>query len=384
MTQGSKERLELFLGYLAADPGNPSLLGDTAQAAAAAGELAKAEELLQRLERIGQLSSELSALRGKIALETGRTKDAILCFERLMLQNPDDLALQISLAWALMIDRQFEASSALLSDDAVAVYPSAALLKTKLLHLDARFDDALSTAREGLRWHPQDPSLLGLSSVLAMDLEDRELARSYAIAAGDNPDGLTTLAILEIGEGNREDAAAKLERAVAKDPNSARAALGLGMVDLLGNRTDEALVHLRRGATLFGTHVGSWIAVGWAELLRGQNDEAESVFRRALELDRSFGETHGSIAVIEALKGNIEAARHAVQTARRLDPQGFAAMLAQVLLAASAGDEETAKSIFEKALSTPVDESGRTVNSLMLAMTDIVPGDNMPKPRTVH
>jgi tetratricopeptide (TPR) repeat protein len=373
MTQSPTARLDFLKDCLETDPNNLNLIQDAIGTAVEAKELTVAAHLLERLESLVPLTQEFLNLSGRIALETGQVSKAVAIFNSLSKQSPENPTISLNLAWALYFDHQFESASSMLSDDIIEVFPSGSLLKSRLLHIESKFDEALEAATLGLKLHPNDPNLLGISSVLAMDLDDRELAYSAAISAGDNCDALTTLAILEIGDGNIKAASEKLAKVAGKDPGSARAAVGQGMVSLLENDLSQATKHLKRGAELFKTHVGSWIAVGWAELLAGNRSEAEAVFRKALELDRTFAETHGSIAVIEALKGNIEASQHAALTARRLDPQGFAAMLAKVLIHASSGEQEMADSIFKKALSTPIDSDGRTINSLIANMTDLFP-----------
>ncbi|WP_284361086.1 tetratricopeptide repeat protein [Candidatus Phycosocius spiralis] len=377
MDQSPSARLDFLKTCLETDPNNLHLIEDTIGAAVAAKQLLVAAELLEHRATLAPLSPELLNLSGQIALETNQLAKAIAIFQSLSLQDPENLVFRLNQAWALYYDHQLESASALLNDEIVTGFASGSLLKSRLLHLESRFEEALEVASQGLERHPNDRNLLGISSVLAMDLDDQDLAYSTAILAGDNCEALTTLAILEIRDGHIKAASEKLAKVAEREPFSARAALGQGMVSMLENNLPEAIKHLKRGAQLFKTHAGSWVALGWAELLAGNQSEAEVVFRKALELDRTFAETHGSIAVIEALKGNSEASQHAALTARRLDPQSFAAMLANVLVHASRGEKEMADHIFKQALSTPVDTEGRTLTSLIANMTDLFPKNTL-------
>ncbi len=92
---------------------------------------------------------------------------------------------------------------------------------------------------------------------------------------------------------------------------------------------------------------------------------ARARFETALDLDPNFAETHGSLAVLDLLEGNSESARERSEIALRLDRQCYSAALARSLLAAGAGDQETARRIYEKAIDTPVDGSGRTIGQAL-------------------
>ena len=91
-------------------------------------------------------------------------------------------------------------------------------------------------------------------------------------------------------------------------------------------------------------------------------------FETALAIDDSFAETHGSLAVLDVLAGDVEEAKRKSEIALRLDRQCYSAALARSLLAASSGDRETARRIFERAASTPIDSSGRTIGQALARM----------------
>jgi Tfp pilus assembly protein PilF len=65
--------------------------------------------------------------------------------------------------------------------------------------------------------------------------------------------------------------------------------------------------------------------------------------------------------VLDLMAGDPEGAREKSEIALRLDRQCYSAALARSLLAAGQGDQETARRIYEKAIETPVDASGRTI-----------------------
>jgi Tfp pilus assembly protein PilF len=61
------------------------------------------------------------------------------------------------------------------------------------------------------------------------------------------------------------------------------------------------------------------------------------------------------------LDGDTQSAKRRAQVALRLDRKSFSAAFVSMLLAAGAGDRDKAQRIFQIALNTPIDGSGRTV-----------------------
>ena len=131
---------------------------------------------------------------------------------------------------------------------------------------------------------------------------------------------------------------------------------------------DAAPADIDRGAELFGTHLGSWIAAGWAHFIAGDHAAARARFERALALDPTFAESHGGLAVIDVAEGKLKQASERTKVALRLDRECYGAALARSLLASSAGNPARAKAILDQALVTPVDASGRTIAQSLARM----------------
>jgi tetratricopeptide (TPR) repeat protein len=198
-------------------------------------------------------------------------------------------------------------------------------------------------------------------SVLALDVDDEALAAACAEKGGDHPDALSTLGTLALGRERATEALDLFDRALERSQQVPRAWVGRGLARLLTGATSEAAADLDRGAGMFGDHLGSWIAAGWAHYVNKDMATARARFETALELDPNFAETHGSLAVLDLMAGDLEGAREKSEIALRLDRQCYSAALARSLLAAGQGDQETARRIYERAIDTPVDASGRTI-----------------------
>lgn len=359
------ETLERLLGYLGQDPGNPSLLRDAAEAALAADDPAQAATLLARLEETGDFGPADRNVTAIAAMRAGDHVRAAQVFEALLADDPEDIALRFNLAWTRALLKDSSGARDLLDEVMVTALPQAAMLDVQLLHDAGEFGLAGERARQHLSRHPGYGPLLAAVSVLALDIEDEELARECAEKAGGHPDALATLGTLTLGEQDHGRARALFEQALALNERSPRAWVGLGLSSLAAGKAADAGPAIDRGAALFGYHLGSWIAAGWAYLLAGDSGLARQRFELALDLDPSFAESHGSLAVMDAMEGNRDSAQKRVEIALRLDRTCFSAAFAQTVIAAADGQQETVQRILEIALRQPLDEKGRTIGDAL-------------------
>lgn len=364
-------RLDRLMPLLESDPSNLPLLADAAEAALSENRPETAAELLDRYAAIAPLPPRETNLAGLAALQTKRYDRAASLFGELVESGVDDPAVRFNLAWALAMDKQFDRSLELLDDDLARALPQAAMLQVQLLHDRGEFDDAAERARSYIEIHPAYPPLMAAVSVLALDVEDEALAAACAAKGGEHPDALTTLGTLALGDERATDALDLFDRALERNSHVPRAWVGRGLARLLTGQSPDAAADIDRGAEMFGDHLGSWIAAGWAHFVNKDLASARARFETALRLDDTFAETHGSLAVLDLLEGNVEGAREKSEVALRLDRQCYSAALARSLLAAGAGDQATARRIYDTAINTPIDGSGRTIGQTLakLGMT---------------
>jgi tetratricopeptide (TPR) repeat protein len=362
---GTASRLQRLLPLLDADPANLILLSDAAETAMVEQQPGVAAELLERYARIEPLPAREANLAGLAALQTKRFDRAVEYFGRLVESGESDPAVRFNLAWASAMNKDFDRALELVDDDLARTLPQAAMLQVQILHDRGEFEDAARRAREYVELHPSYAPLMAAVSVLALDVEDEALAAACAAKGGDHPDALSTLGTLALGHERSTEALDLFDRALERNQRVPRAWVGRGLAKLLTGATPGAAADIDRGAEMFGDHLGSWIAAGWAHFVNKDMTAARARFETALALDPNFAESHGSLAVLDVMEGNPQGALEKSEIALRLDRQCYSAALARSLLAAGAGDQATARRIYEKAIDTPVDESGRTIGQAL-------------------
>ncbi len=368
MAEEAEARLERLLDYLDQDRDNPVLATDCAGAALAANRIDLARELLAPFLAANRLDAEGLNLAGIAAMRGGDQDTAQRIFAARLDEAPDDQGARFNLAWSQALSNNHLAARETLGDVSDTELPQAAMLDLQLAHHLGEFEDAQAKIPQYLARFPDYQPLHAAVALLALDMDEPELAREAAQLGGDHPDALAALGTFALGDNNHDAARAMFLRSLATRPHNPRANVGLGLVDLATGKSTEALEHLDRGAEQFGDHLGAWLAAGWAHFLAGNADAARERFETALRHDDTFGEAQGSLAAMEAIAGNFEAARHRLEIARRLDREAFSVAFTAMILAAADGDQEKAQRIFEIAAKQPMGPDGSTLAEALAKM----------------
>jgi tetratricopeptide (TPR) repeat protein len=370
--------LERLLGFLQSDPDNLALLADAANAAFDEARLDTAADLLARHRALAELSPALLNLEGLVAMHGGRLDQARAAFEALRGAGHDHPALRFNLAWIAALEGDFAAVVALVDEPVVDTAPRAAALKVQALHHLGQLDEALAFGQALLGRMPDDDALLGAMSVAAMDADDYALAVELAGRAKGGSDALTTRGFASLNEEDAPGALALFEAALAEHHDAPRAWLGKGLSLLVAGELDQAAPCLERGADIFGSHLGSWIAAGWAQFLRRDLTAARRNFETALDHDDTFAEIHGALAVVDIAEGDLASAQRRTEIALRLDKNSFGAALAKMLLLQTEGNTALAERIRERAFNLPIGVDGKTL-AQAIAGFGMIPGGGRPR-----
>jgi Tfp pilus assembly protein PilF len=140
------------------------------------------------------------------------------------------------------------------------------------------------------------------------------------------------------------------ERAVASQPNSGRAWLGLAQNQMVRSDVPQARRLLERAIQYMPGNIAAWHALAWCQLMEGDLAGAKQSFEKAYALDRTFGETHGGFALVHALRAERKEAEESIKRALRLDPQGRGARYAQSVLLMDEGQIDKARAVVDRIL----------------------------------
>jgi tetratricopeptide (TPR) repeat protein len=363
----SRDRLERLDRYLTLDPANLSLIADAAAAAFEAGEPQQVSRLIARYEELALLPATLLNLKGMAALADRRLADAEAAFLQIAALGELDPAVAFNLAWVRALKRDYEGALNILGDDAALAAPLGPKLKVQMLHHLGRLEEALACGKRLAERRPENQELMGALSLVAIDLEDMALAKTFAERGAESSDGLSTLGMLMLGENRTDGARDFLQRALAIDANNPRALVGRGLELFLQNEPTQAVQFIDKGAALFGDHLGSWIASGWVRFAGKDMAGARRSFERCVTIDGTFAEGHGGLAVIDILEGRVELGRREAETALRLDRNCLSGALAKTLLLARDGKPESAQRLRDTVLNRPFGPNGQSIAQSMVA-----------------
>lgn len=364
----SMQRLQTLLQYLEQDPQNLNLIADAANTAFEANEPARAADLLARYRALAALPLPLVNLEGMIALRTGRVDDAATAFDSVLASGVDDPSVRFNRAWVHALKDEHLAALELLDERTVAVTDRAASLKVEMLHHLGRIEEAIAVGQGMVERFPGNDRLLGALSVAAMDVDDVDLARHYAAEAKGGSDALTTRGLIALNDSDPAAGLHLFDQALAEQPNAPRALIGKGLGLIATGQTVPGIEALRKGAEIFGDHLGAWIALAWTQFMERDLEGARATFMHALSLDDNFAETHGGLAVLDFAEGKLESAQRRADIALRLDRECFGGVLARILLAEAKGNAAASQRLWEKAINLPAGADGKTLAQAMLGM----------------
>lgn len=337
-------RYERLASLLRVDPDNEGLYRQCVDSAIEAGRYAEAVELADaRLVRKGDDAMALfDRATGLIGQRSYRA--ALEALAGLREANAASPAVQFNKALCHYCLQEYEQARGYLESCYAQGMRDVGVLRLLVssYHHVGMLDEAVEIAKNNEAPAKTDAALAGVYALMYLDADDAMRAARWAATALQlNPksiDGRVTQATLLTARVQTDKARAMLEDVLEDAPQTGRAWLGLGTLDLLARDLPAAKQRLQRGLELMPTHVGSWHVLAWAQMLAGEIDEAQRNFEHALEMDRNFAETHGGLAAIAAIRGESERARQLIEVALRLDPECLSARFAESLLMRRAGD----------------------------------------------
>ncbi|MFC4161869.1 tetratricopeptide repeat protein [Chitinimonas lacunae] len=364
-------KLKRYLQFLQQDPANIDLLCATVDLCLAARQHDEALRLLETGLTAHPDEASLLHRRGLLALRLGQADAARTAFAALVEAGHDAPALRYNLAYANYQSGDYAAARELLQPllEFAAELPAAPHLLILSLHQLGELEEAIALALEWSASRPDDAELAGMLSLLYLDDDQLEASEQWserALAlAPEQPFALIAAGSADLAREAPQQAIARFDKVLARDPNAGRAWSGLGLARLFLFELPAAREALDRAVALIPEHVGTWHARAWVQMLQGDVAGAEASFQAAMDRDRNFGETHGGMAIVAALQGQDERADAALARAKRLMPAGFSARYVELLRAQQQGDHAGAQRILSEALASLRLPSGKSAADLV-------------------
>ena len=349
------QRLQRLRGFLQQDPDNVGLRSQTIAAAIAVGEWDAVDLLLQEGFARTPEAAELHAHAGFAALHKQAYEQAKTHFNAAISQGLSVPTVRYNLAFSQFLLGQhaaaLEALALFAPDEQNKV--QYALLKARCLHHIGDREGAITVL---MPVRNNSPEVEGLLALLMYEVDRNDDALEAANRAlTHHPHQLEALlarAATLAEQDQFELARTDYQEATVHHPHSGRAWSGLAQIDFHDFKFDDALKSLERAVDHMPNHIGTWHLLAWIHVLQGRVQEGKAAFQKSYELDRNFGETHGGLAVVAAMEKQVKLAEEHIKRATRLNPNGFAAQYARLLILEQQGKTDEAQALLKAVMQT--------------------------------
>ena len=372
----SREQLARFLQYLEYTPDNLNLLLDAIPVAMSLQDWEAVDTLLEKGMEHHKDSPHINAHAGFAHLRVNELDKAQECFQFAIDNELEEEAIIYNLAYVQFLKRDFDNALQTLN----RIFPEKqytvnnVILSARCKHNTDQLDEAITELKDYLGKNNNidkagEIKAEALLSLVYSDNGDDELAVTHANTAlasdPTNFEALLARASSLAAQQNFDAALIDFEKANEASPNSGRVLSGLGEIAFHNFEFDKAQENLENAVKFMPDHIGTWHMLAWTYLMHNKLDEALDIFKQSYELDRSFGETHGGLAAVYAMKGDKDQAEKHMKLAKKLAPEGFSAIYAEMVLLNASGKEAEAKALFEKAKDTEFSQLGTTPRTLI-------------------
>lgn len=355
----TSSRLDRLLRFLGADPKNPQLLADALQLAQAEGDAEKAAVLLAHVEKYGVPNPVVAAHAALLHLQLGQPGPAARYGEDALAAGLDEPTIRLNTAWAQLYNGDHGRVDALLAPLSQGdVPPETLVLHSRALHHLERPEEAKALLTRALQAAPEHAEALGMLALLEQEDDHHDsaiaLAQKALLHDPDQRDALLALAECYFEQDNLPESRAWYQAAVTHHPQLGRAWSGLGKIAFSQFDFTTAEQHLLEAVKHMANHIGTWHLLAWVYILQNAPGKARAALEKAYEIDRNFGDTHGGLAVVDVMENRDDEARVRIRKARRLMPEGTAALYAEWLLLVKVGDTAGAGALFATTLDQPL------------------------------
>lgn len=218
-------------------------------------------------------------------------------------------------------------------------------------------------------------SNLGSSLSAAGQKKEAEAAFEKALALSPNhPSARINLGLILLEAGRLDEAAMHLRHAVGVDPTAADAQRLLGYILIRQNKLEEALVHFQRAVEI-RPDAGNWLNLGNALLQAGQYFKAIENYLRVIEAEPGNVDALYNLGMIYAKLGKQDSAARYYQMALTANPGHLPSINNLAWILATSGNDSLrdgakALKLMELALMLPQAGNAHLMNTLAAAYAE--------------
>lgn len=343
--RGNGAEIERFERYIEADPDNSLLWISLADLYSQAG---KSDEATACYEKCLLLDPENQVAQSRLAsqwIEQGRYREAETALRELQLNEPGSPVLSHNLGVALYAQQRWdEALEAFRQARLTGFEESNNLAYTvHCLYQSGAVEEALESAKEWLEKAP-GTTTEGYIALLEMDQGNMSAARERAQRVlrqePGNTDAAAVLGNLCLEEQQIDEAAHHFDTILASRQDNPRGWLGIALIHLYRQQTEQAVDALEKVLKLSPNHPGTLVTLGWARFVNQDIQGAEAAFRQAIDANHNFAEAHGGLACVLLFQRRTDEADQAIKRAFRLERKNFGATFAKSISLATEGRGE--------------------------------------------
>jgi tetratricopeptide (TPR) repeat protein len=359
------ETIRRYEGYLALDPGNPSLISALGDLYHQAGDFESALDCFRRCLAIDPGHAPARSRLANVLISLHRFQEAEDALRPLAEADPANAALWHNLGLSLYYQRRWDEALQSFEQAAAqtAMPPETLRYRTFCLHHLGKLDQALEAAR---LWLQKVPGTEADGYLALLEMDKGNMLEAYQRAAKvlerhpDNTDAALVAGLWSTEQQDSRKAFAYFQLATRNEPDNPRGWLGLGLVHMYRREYAQAIAALKTALKYMPGHAGTLVTLGWAWFAALDLEQAERTFREAIASEGALSEAHGGLAVILIFQKRIDEARREAEIARRLDPRGFGGLYAKGVLLALDGKQDRGEAIVAAALEQRVTHDGRT------------------------
>lgn len=347
------ERAQRLEQYLAQDPSNSMMLRDIASAYLSAGVLDKSQHYLEKLgEQDGDDPLLLNDL-GSLYLAAGQLDEACEVLTIALDLDPEAAPLTFNLGYAEfargnteLAKKYFQQALAKDPDNTEYLYYHT-LACDELGEVEAS-NNALNALLKLEPDHLRGNLLYALNELQAGELNQARARADRALKR--NPTSIEAInlkAEITLLDFEAKKALSYLRQAESIEPGNCQTQLLIGQSLLTLQRNKQAREAFERSLHCTETAFYSYIGLGWSALFQESVIEAKNAFRSALDLEPEEADAHCGLAMaLFAENESIPAERH-LSKALWIDQQHVTSLLLKSALAEKRGDKVALRSILE-------------------------------------